>query len=102
MYANLETPLTLDELATHANFSRRQMERQFNLLFGESPSQTYRNIKLERARALLMETDLSVMQVAMASGFSSSGLFARHFRERYGATPYGQRGRSKSKHAEGQ
>jgi len=102
MYANLETPLTLDELATHANFSRRQMERQFNLLFGESPSQTYRNIKLERARALLMETDLSVMQVAMASGFSSSGLFARHFRERYGETPYGQRGRSKSKHAEGQ
>jgi transcriptional regulator GlxA family with amidase domain len=89
MYDNIETPLTLDELAESAGISRRQIERQFKQLLNEAPAQTYRNIRLERARTLLMETNLSVMEIAMAAGFNSNNVFSRHYKERYGETPYG-------------
>ena len=95
MYNNIEDPVPLEELAKSVGVSRRQLERQFVQLLGESPAKSYRNIKLERARSLLAETDLSVMQVAMATGFNSVALLSRHFRERYGETPYGHRGKSR-------
>jgi|TARA_R110002072_G_scaffold178338_1_gene334379 transcriptional regulator GlxA family with amidase domain len=95
MYENIENPLTLEELAANAQISRRQIERQFKQLLSEAPAQTYRNIRLERGRTLLMETNLSVMEIAMAAGFNSSNLFSRHYKERYGETPYGHRGRLK-------
>ena len=97
MYENIETPLTLDELAGLAGISRRQIERQFKHLLDEAPAQTYRNIRLDRARSLLMETDLSVMQVAMAAGFNSNGVFTRHYKDRFGETPQGHRDNTKPK-----
>lgn len=93
MYQHIEEPLPLEQLAEQAGISRRQLERQFKQLLGEAPAMTYRNIRLDRARTLLMETDLSVMEVAMASGFNSGAVFSRHFKARYGETPYGHRGR---------
>ncbi len=93
MYANIEDPLTLDDLAKNAGFSRRQMERQFQSMMGEPPATVYRNIRLERGRALLVETDMTVMEVATAAGFNSTDLFSRHFKARYGETPYGTKGR---------
>ncbi|MGC1497495.1 MAG: GlxA family transcriptional regulator [Sulfitobacter sp.] len=92
MYENIEDPLLLEDLASRAGISRRQMERQFKQLLDEAPAQTYRNIRLDRARSLLMETDLSVMQIAVACGFTSNVLFSRHFKARFGETPYGHRG----------
>ncbi len=101
MYENIEEPLLLEELASLAGISRRQMERQFKQLLSEAPAQTYRNIRLDRARTLLMETDLSVIQVAIACGFTSNPLFSRHFKARYGETPYGHRGRANAKSNQG-
>ncbi len=93
MYKHIENPLTLEELAENAGVSRRQMERLFRKMMGEPPATLYRNIRLERGRALLMETDLSVMEIAIAVGFNSANIFTRHFKARYGETPYGARGR---------
>ena len=93
MYDNVETPLTLSELAASAGISRRQIERQFRQLLDEAPAQTYRNIRLDRARTLLMETNLSVIEIAMATGFNSNAVFSRHYKERYGETPRGHRRR---------
>lgn len=97
MYDNIETPLSLDELSEQAGLSRRQIERQFKQLLNEPPAQTYRNIRLDRARTLLMETNMSVMEASMATGFNSDSVFSRHFKARYGETPFGHRGRNKSK-----
>ncbi|KQI72995.1 transcriptional regulator [Loktanella sp. 5RATIMAR09] len=94
MYKNIEEPLTLEELAAQAQISRRQMERLFIQLMDEPPARVYRNIRLDRGRALLMETDLSVSEVAMAAGFNSNNIFTRHFKARFGESPYGHRGRS--------
>jgi len=96
MYDNIETPLSLDELSAQMGISRRQIERQFKQLLDEAPAQTYRNIRLDRARTLLMETNMSVMEVAMAAGFSSDHVLSRHFKKRYSETPYGHRGRIRS------
>ena len=93
MYDNVETPLTLSELAASAGISRRQIERQFRQLLDEAPAQTYRNIRLDRARTLLMETNLSMIEIAMATGFNSNAVFSRHYKERYGETPRGHRRR---------
>lgn len=93
MYANIEDPLTLDEIAEDAGLSRRQLERHFRNLLLEPPAVIYRNIRLERARALMVETDMSVIEVAAACGFNSAGVFSRHFKDRYGETPFGARGK---------
>lgn len=92
MHENIECPLTLDELADNANISRRQIERQFKQILDETPAQTYRNIKLDHARSLLMETDLSILDIALAAGFNSGTVFARNYKDRYGETPTGNRG----------
>lgn len=91
MYQNIEEPLPLADLALNAGVSRRQMERLFQRHLGFSPAAIYRNIRLERARSLLIETDRSVREIASATGFNSTTLFARHFKSKYGATPYGTR-----------
>ncbi|WP_143529870.1 GlxA family transcriptional regulator [Salibaculum halophilum] len=93
MYANIEEPLSLEELAEDAGVSRRQMERQFTQSLGEPPAAIYRNIRLDRAHSLLAETDMTVMDVATASGFNSVSVMSRHFKRRFGMTPFGKRNR---------
>jgi transcriptional regulator GlxA family with amidase domain len=91
MYLNIEEPLSLSELAVSANVSRRQLERHFRKYLGESPARTYTNIRLERGRSLLVETDRSINEIAAATGFSSALVFSRQYKARYGQTPYGTR-----------
>ncbi|WP_323763961.1 helix-turn-helix domain-containing protein [Marinovum sp.] len=69
------------------------MERLFRLFLDESPATTYRNIRLDRAHSLLAETDMSVTEIAVACGFNDVSLLARHFKARFGETPYGKRGK---------
>ena len=90
MYANVEDPLTLVHMAENAGVSRRQLERLFIKVLGETPATTYRNIKLDRARALFAETDMTVMEVATATGFNSANNLSRHYKARFGETPYGK------------
>ena len=73
--------------------SRRQLERLCRNILGQSPATVYRNIRLDRARGLLMETDMSVMEIALATGFSSSAMLSRNFKERFGMTPMAQKAR---------
>jgi transcriptional regulator GlxA family with amidase domain len=90
MYANIEEPLTLEEMAENAGVSRRHMERLFTKYLGEPPASTYRNIKLDRARALIAETNMTVIEIATATGFNSANVLTRHYKARFGETPYGK------------
>ncbi len=74
-------------LADRLGTSRRHIERLFSRYVGTSPKRYLRQLRLERARALLGETDMAVQEVAFACGFSDSGAFAKAFRQCYGVAP---------------
>jgi AraC family transcriptional regulator, glycine betaine-responsive activator len=87
MEANLETPLPLPALAAHAGLSLRQLERHFAAQLGQRPAAYYRGLRLGRARQLVQQTGLSMLEVAVATGFSSATHFAREYRRLFGHAP---------------
>jgi AraC family carnitine catabolism transcriptional activator len=87
MEQHIETPLAIDPLARNVGITRRQLERLFQASMGESPAGFYLNLRLERGRQLLQQTDLSIMEVSLASGFESSSYFARCYRKRFQRLP---------------
>jgi transcriptional regulator GlxA family with amidase domain len=87
MERNLEQPIDNQGLAQRAGITARQMERLFRRHLGVSPSEFYRNLRLTRARHLLRQTDMSVLDIAMASGFSSASCLSRRYRAHFGVAP---------------
>lgn len=85
--SNLETAVTLQEMASVACLSPHHFLRQFKLLFGETPHQYHRRIRLEQAQRLLAETELPVTQICFDLGFESLSSFSWLFRICYGLSP---------------
>lgn len=84
MEKNLDDPLPVPELCRRANLSQRQVIRLFDRYVGKSPALYYRDIRLDRARGLVTQTDLQLSQVAVATGFSSQAHFSKAYKERFG------------------
>jgi AraC-like DNA-binding protein len=84
-------PLTVADLARAAGLSRAHFSREFRRVFGEAPHQYLLTRRLERAAALLRNTDRSVTEVCFAVGLSSVGSFTSSFGRVYGATPVAYR-----------
>ncbi|MEO1470430.1 MAG: GlxA family transcriptional regulator [Pseudomonadota bacterium] len=87
MRANIEHPLTMADLARASGLNLRRIERLFQSHLGESPGQFYRRLRLERARELLMHTNLSALEAALMTGFSSSSHFAMAYQRQHGIRP---------------
>jgi transcriptional regulator GlxA family with amidase domain len=87
MENNIEDPLTPDEISEIAQLSSRQLERLFAKYIGVSPKRYYLKLRLERARDLLRQTDLSVTDVCVACGFKSLSHFSKCYRNAYGISP---------------
>ncbi|UWQ19543.1 GlxA family transcriptional regulator [Jannaschia sp. M317] len=92
MEQNIEDPISPSILATNVGMSTRQLERLFRRYLDRSPKRYYMDLRLEKARNLLMQTDMSIINVALASGFTSPSHFSKCYRARYGTTPYRERG----------
>lgn len=88
----IEDPVSPSALADEVGLSTRQLERLFRRYVDRSPKRYYMELRLERARALLLQTDMSVINVALASGFASPSHFSKCYRAHYGRTPYRERG----------
>ncbi|MCM2972685.1 GlxA family transcriptional regulator [Larsenimonas suaedae] len=91
MESNLEEPISLAELARYVDVSRRQLERLFQKYLHCSPSRYYLKLRLTRARQLLKQTSLSIIEVASACGFVSTPHFSKCYREYYGTPPRDER-----------
>ncbi|GGJ83146.1 GlxA family transcriptional regulator [Pseudomonas matsuisoli] len=91
MEANLEEPIDLDELATYVDVSRRQLERLFQKYLHCSPSRYYLKLRLIRARQLLKQTSMSIIEVASVCGFVSTPHFSKCYREFFGVPPRDER-----------
>lgn len=87
MEAHVEAPLSRDRLASLAGVSLRQLERSFNSELGRGVHEHYLAVRLARSRQLLRETSLSILEVALATGFASASQFSRSFRRSFDATP---------------
>lgn len=91
MEANISEPLQLVEIADFVGLSRRQIERLFQQHMGRSPARYYLEIRLDRARHLLMQSTMAVVDVAIACGFVSASHFSKCYREMYGKSPLQER-----------
>lgn len=93
MDAAIEEPLSSKDIASDLGISVRQLERLFGRYFNTSPKKYYADLRLERARKLLLQTELSISEIAYACGFQSSSNFSRVYRKAFGAPPKSQRAR---------
>lgn len=97
MQNNIEEPVSPSILAQDVGMSTRQLERLFSRYLDRSPKRYYMELRLQKARNLLMQTEMSVINVALACGFASPSHFSKCYRAQYDTTPYRERGSQASK-----
>lgn len=98
MEANIEEPMHLPEIAGHVGISERQLERLFDAALGYTPSEFYMELRLARARQLLLHTEGKISDVAFQCGFRSAAHFSKRYSAFFGVTP--RQDRASRRHAE--
>ena len=83
----LEEPQPMAAIALAAGLSQRQLQRLFQRHTGVSPLRYYLDLRLDRARGMVTQTDLSVLEISVACGFSSPEYMTKCYRERFAITP---------------
>jgi transcriptional regulator GlxA family with amidase domain len=94
MMDNIEVPVAISEIASRLGYSIRQIERIFSRNGFESPHRYYINLRLNRARQLIEQTNMSFTEIALASGFDSSSSFSNRYKLKFGAPPKEHRNRT--------
>lgn len=89
--ANMEEPLSPCELAEELGISTRQLERLFGKFLNTSPKRYITEMRLHRARNLIVQTEQSITEIAMACGFNSTSHFSKVFRSHFGVSPVSHR-----------
>ncbi len=87
MERNIEEPLTQSELASYLGLSARQLQRIFKKYIGVTPVRYYLNVRLDRARGLVTQTELPIMEIAALCGFLRAEQFSRAYVIRFDITP---------------
>jgi transcriptional regulator GlxA family with amidase domain len=95
MDSHIGDPLSLDQIAALAGLGRRQLQRLFLDHLGRTVMAAYRDMRLEVADRLLRQSPMSVLDVAMATGFADAGHFARVYKARFGIAPATRRRRAR-------
>ncbi|PRC94831.1 GlxA family transcriptional regulator [Solimicrobium silvestre] len=96
MENNIEETLSTDDIAQLVGLSRRQLERQFKQYLGTMPSRYYLELRLKKARQLLLDSNSSIVQIGLMCGFSSGAHFSTAFGTQFGITPREERQRKLS------
>ena len=91
MERSLEHLLTIGEIAEHVALSQRQLERLFKTHTSVSPVRYYLDVRLDRARGLVTQTQLPIVDIAVACGFSTSAQFSRSYKSRFQISPSADR-----------
>lgn len=80
-------PITIEDVVSQLNISRRSFEIRFQEAVGTTPHQMLRQLRLDRAKRLLVETDQSVADIAFASGYCTPTHLSQAFRKELDITP---------------
>ncbi|MBE1281968.1 MAG: helix-turn-helix domain-containing protein [Rhodobacteraceae bacterium] len=92
MQANLEQPLSIGDVARQVGRSQKDLEARVRKELGATPQAVYKHLRLIQARKLVLETELSVSEVALRSGYDNPSALTRAFKAEFGATPRTLRG----------
>lgn len=87
MSDQIEEPQNILSIAQAVGISVRQLERLFRKYLNTTPGVHYTSIRLERARAFLLQTEMSVTEVSVAAGFNSRVHFTRRYKQKFGISP---------------
>lgn len=87
MENNIEEPLGIGDLAQHAQLSQRQLDRMFQRHIKATPARYYLELRITRARRLLLQTSQPITEIAIACGFTGTPHFSRCYRDFFGVTP---------------
>lgn len=93
MHANIETPIAPNDIAESVGLSLRQLERLFHKYCNSTPQRYYLTLRLEHARRLLLETNMTILSTSIAAGFASQSHFTKCYRNHYQRTPKQERSR---------
>jgi transcriptional regulator GlxA family with amidase domain len=91
MQQNIEKPLSLEAIAKSSGLSRRQIERLFKRDLNCVPKRYYLEMRLRRARELLLQTAMPIMDITAACGFQSPPHFSKCYRSQFGHPPSAER-----------
>ena len=91
MENNIESPLPLPTIASRCNLSLRQIERLFHKYRNLTPSQYYLSLRLMHAKQLLLNTNRSVIDISIATGFETQSYFTACYRKHFGSSPRSHR-----------
>ena len=91
MEENIEKPLSLEKIAKATGLSRRQIERLFKRDLHCVPKRYYLEMRLKRARELLLQTAMPIMDITAACGFQSPPHFSKCYRNQFGHPPSAER-----------
>lgn len=87
MTENLESPLLVRDIATAIGLSLRQTERLFAAHLGQSPKAYYLKLRLQHGRMLIEQTSMTILEISIATGFSSRRIFTQFYRGEFGFPP---------------
>lgn len=87
MERHLEETISISNIAAIVGISQRNMERLFKNYTHVTAKKYYLDIRLDRARGLLTQTQMPILEVAIACGFSSSQYFSRVYKKRFQISP---------------
>ena len=91
MENNIEVPLSLPSIAEKCSLSLRQIERLFHKYRDVTPSQYYLSLRLMHAKQLLLNTNHSVIDISIATGFETQSYFTACYRKHFGSSPRNHR-----------
>ena len=89
---NLEDPVPTSDAASHVGLSVRALERAFSKWVQTTPARYHRQLRLERARSLIQQTRLPMLEIAVRCGFGSAAHFSQAYAAYYGNPPSADRG----------
>ncbi|HJP51415.1 MAG TPA: GlxA family transcriptional regulator [Pseudomonadales bacterium] len=87
MEANIKDEISQEDLAHYSGLSRRQLQRLFQQYLGCTPTRYYQQLRLQRARELLKQTNKSLIEISQLTGFVSTSHFSKSYRKYFGHSP---------------
>lgn len=87
MQEHLEDPLSITEIARRSGRTQKALEARMRADLGASPQTVYRRFRLNLARKLVTETDLSVAEIALRTGYETPAAMTRAFKGEFEITP---------------